>query len=991
MNNILSVLIGFRNGRVGCAADISKFHNRVYLREKDIHMQRFYWRNLQTDTKPSVYAVAVNNFGVKPANCIATSALQKSADCFAEVYPDESKELKEQIYVDDILTAAQNKDHALTKTSRIDEIGEHAGMPNKGWVYSGDNVSDGVTIGSEDVEEKVLGISWIPISDVFVFNVTLKLRTKDGLEHMVDSLEEFLLLTNDLLVTRRVMLSNVMAVFDPIGFLSPLILEAKLLLRESWCVPDIGWDDPLPPEQVSRWVSLLTSLLELKSLQFPRSLWPDEEVVGSPILIIFSDGSKLAYGAVAYIRWQLQSGGFWSRFIMSKCKIAPKHIISVPRMELNGALTGNRIKNFIQKETNLTFSRTYQFVDSSTVLGYIHKQCGVFNPYEGLRVAEIQSSNVFVDGRLVGWAWVAGEDNPSDYCTKPRTPKDMMAGGFWEGGPEFLLTEETTWPIKWTYRTYQLEGEVLRKQVTCAYLYLAHPDFLARLLNRGSCLKRIIRVLAWMLRVPKRTVPSKALLSSDLKEAKMMLIQYAQTDLQIELQRAVAGKGKYRKLAPVLDGEVWRVGERLINHVPFTFDSKMPIIIPPNNRFTLLAMEEAHNVGHRGQDGTVSRFRMQGYWTTGAGRIAKSVKNKCVDCRKNSGKPLVQPCGEIPAERIVQPFAWGYCQLDLFGPFKCRGDVNPRTSKKTWALIIEDTNAGAVFLDVVSDYSTLAVLMTMRRFGSLRGWPGVVQSDPGSQLESASGKLGSWWTQMEHALTTFAGTKNFRWETSPADSPWRQGKVERRIAIVKKHIKHAIGDSRVTPLELQTILYEIADICNERPITAAKPRDDGTYNLVTPNQLLMGRSINRLPDDTEMTEDLGVTARYRLINHVTTTFWKSWSNDVSPTLIVRQKWHVKSRNLQTGDLVMITEPSKLKAKYKLAIVEDVKLSRDGCVRSAALRYNNVQPGTDNPSSTPVRVTRTVQRLVLVLPVEEQSSSLMVIDDDSHTSIVADNK
>jgi hypothetical protein len=167
--------------------------------------------------------------------------------------------------------------------------------------------------------------------------------------------------------------------------------------------------------------------------------------------------------------------------------------------------------------------------------------------------------------------------------------------------------------------------------------------------------------------------------------------------------------------------------------------------------------------------------------------------------------------------------AWGHCQLDLFGPFQCRGDVNPRTSKKTWVLIIEDVNSGAVYMDIISDYSTVSVLMTMRRFGSLRGWPGVVYSDPGSQLESASGKLECWWKKMEGPLATFAGSEKFQWKTSPADSPWRQGKVERRIAIVKKHIRFSIGDTRVTPLELQTILFEIANICNERPISIAKP------------------------------------------------------------------------------------------------------------------------------------------------------------------------
>lgn len=70
-------------------------------------------------------------------------------------------------------------------------------------------------------------------------------------------------------------------------------------------------------------------------------------------------------------------------------------------MELNGAVLGNRIKNFILKDTNLKFSRTYQFVDSSTVLGYVHKECGTFKPFEGIRVSEVQSTNVFEEGKLL--------------------------------------------------------------------------------------------------------------------------------------------------------------------------------------------------------------------------------------------------------------------------------------------------------------------------------------------------------------------------------------------------------------------------------------------------------------------------------------------------------------------------------------------------------------------------------------------------------------
>ena len=209
-----------------------------------------------------------------------------------------------------------------------------------------------------------------------------------------------------------------------------------------------------------------------------------------------------------------------------------------------------------------------------------------------------------------------------------------------------------------------------------------------------------------------------------------------------ELKLAVSGKGRYRRLAPEVDDDgLYHVGSRVRQHVPFTFDSKLPVLLPTSHIITLQIMRSAHSHSHVAQDGTLCRFRMQGYWTVRAGLLAKRVVSECIDCRKNSHKTISQPMGEIPADVLKQAMAWGYCQMDLVGPYHCRSDVNPRVKKKTWGLVIEDVNSGAVHLDVVTDYSTNAVLMSLRRFGSLRGWLGVIQSDPGSQLESASGKL----------------------------------------------------------------------------------------------------------------------------------------------------------------------------------------------------------------------------------------------------------
>ena len=232
-------------------------------------------------------------------------------------------------------------------------------------------------------------------------------------------------------------------------------------------------------------------------------------------------------------------------------------------------------------------------------------------------------------------------------------------------------------------------------------------------------------------------------------------------------------------------------------------------------------------------------------------------------------------------------------------------------------------------------------------------------------------------------MRRLAASKKFQWTVSPPDAPWRQGKVERRIGVVKRLIKLSVGDARVTPIELQTILFDIANICNERPLGLSKPRDDGSCELITPNQLLLGRSHNVVPDPEVVAEiaQLPSKSRYRMVHHVTRVFWEQWSKQVSPGLIVRQKWHSKERNTCVGDLVMICESSKIKSKYKMAVVEEICEDTNGIVRSATVRYVNVEiiPGGEDIVST-IRVKRPVQRLVLVMTVEEMCAPVVVKDE-----------
>ena len=198
----------------------------------------------------------------------------------------------------------------------------------------------------------------------------------------------------------------------------------------------------------------------------------------------------------------------------------------------------------------------------------------------------------------------------------------------------------------------------------------------------------------------------------------------------------------------------------------------------------------------------------------------------------------------------------------------------------------------------------------------------------------------------------------------------------------------AIGDSRVTQSELQTIFFEAASITNERPLSVAGPKEDGSYVIINPNILMMGRSETAPPDDTDLCESLSYKDRYHIVKAITTSFWNLWAVQCAPKLVESKKWFTSAKyQLKVGDLVLVADKNQLKAKYKLAIVTDVKTSTDGNARSAELLY--YAKGKGKRRGQAVQITRSVQRLAIILSVDEQVKPLCVIDNIQKMDVMED--
>ena len=357
LNQLLGILLRFRQDRFAFIGDIRKMFHSIDIPIQDQMTHLFLWRDMNQEKNPDTYAMTAVNMGDKPASAIAQTALKMTAEDAAEKYPDASQIILSNSYMDDIPASLDSKERGMKVMSEIEAVLEERGFKMKNWTFSGQKSKREKSVDQaavqallrKDIENelgKVLGMEWETEEDVIQFQLY--------------SLE------NDEETTKRSCLSTICKFYDPVGLLTPVTVTAKIILRKIWAFsPKVGWDDPLPTELQKEWSSFRESLLHVRSLKFSRSFRPKD--AQSPVLIIFSDGSKDAYGTVAYVRWKTPSG-FESCILAAKSRIAPLRIVDIVRLELCGAVLNARLYAFIIHELrDIAFKEVYHVVDSKIV------------------------------------------------------------------------------------------------------------------------------------------------------------------------------------------------------------------------------------------------------------------------------------------------------------------------------------------------------------------------------------------------------------------------------------------------------------------------------------------------------------------------------------------------------------------------------------------------------------------------------------------------
>ena len=160
---------------------------------------------------------------------------------------------------------------------------------------------------------KTLGVLWKAELDQFSFNATQPPEASQ--------------------VTKRGFLKKIATIFDPLGFLSPFTIRARILLQEMWIAGN-EWDQACDEDQAGQACDWFAELWQLTEISVPRCLQLSQEIELSR-LHVFCDASEHAFGAVVYIEHHYASGETSSRLVCSKVKVAPLAAVSIPRLELS--------------------------------------------------------------------------------------------------------------------------------------------------------------------------------------------------------------------------------------------------------------------------------------------------------------------------------------------------------------------------------------------------------------------------------------------------------------------------------------------------------------------------------------------------------------------------------------------------------------------------------------------------------------------------------
>ncbi|XP_076832060.1 uncharacterized protein LOC143477359 [Brachyhypopomus gauderio] len=946
-NTLLGVLMRFRKEPIAVTADIQQMFYCFIVKEEDRDFLRFLWFKENDPNKQIIeYRMKVHVFGNSPSPAVAIYGLRKAALFGEKEHGAEAKQfIMRNFYVDDGLSSFPSEGEAISvlKSTKVmlaeSSIKLHKIASNSRVVMDAfppeeraKNLVDLELTVDPLPLQRSLGLTWNLQSDTFTFRVSREQKP----------------------FTRRGILSTVNGLYDPLGYVSPVTIQGKALVREL-STENAEWDDPLPALKEEQWKLWTDSLCELEQLQIHRTYVPISLCSAKyREICVFSDASTMAISAVAYLKATDTEGNSHVGFLMGKSKLAPHPPHTIPRLELCAAVLATEMAELIIDELDIDIHKITFYTDSRIVLGYIHNTSRRFYVYVANRVARIRRST-----SPEQWQFVSTEHNPADHGTR-SVPAAVLKDTSWLKGPAFLSRDTYSQPEAFDLIDPDADKDIRPQQVTAFTVKVSEGGLGSHRFERFSSWKTLSRALAKLIHKVRSCLKCLDSKTDALTQAKLIIIRNAQHDAFAEEFKHVSRgdvlpkSSPLRKLNPVVDADgLLRLGGR-ISLADIPWEEKHPIIVPKKHHIATLLVRHYHEqVAHQGRHLTEGAVRSAGLWLIGGKRLVSNIIRKCVICNKLRGRMEEQNMSNLPAERLNPGPPFTNVGVDVFGPWiisarRTRGGI---AENKRWAVIFTCLVSRAVHIEVLESLSSSSFVSALRRFTAVRGPVHLFRSDRGTNFVGACKELKI--NSEDPKLTTYLQDRGSTWTFNPPHSSHMGGVWERMIGVARRILDALLLKTKTLHLThevLVTLMSEVMAIMNARPLVPVSS-DPDMPTVLSPAMLLTQKIDPVSPPPGEYNLKDLYSKQWKQVQALADAFWKRWRQEYLTSLQPRRKWHVDKPNLSEGDVVLLKDTQVKRNEWPVGVVVNAIPSKDSKVRKVDIRV--VRQGNQKVYSRPV--------------------------------------
>lgn len=939
---LFDILLRFRKHNYVFTADIAKMYRQVSIVEDQRDLQRVVWRS---DSSQAIkhYRLNTVTYGTSAASFLAVRCLQQIAFDNKLLYPEVCDIILHDFYVDDLITGSSTIEHACLLKSQINDLLKNNGFQLRKWAsndtkilqesYSDCNAQLDML---HQESNKILGLIWEAKHDTLGYKICNDLLSEN--------------------VTKRNILSCVSRIFDPLGLVAPIVVRAKILIQRLW-LEKLDWDEKLPLDIERQWINLLKHFKDINSIEISRHILLKN--YRHIEIHCFSDASLSAYGACIYVKSFQHNATPQISLLCAKTRVAPIKTITLPRLELCGALLAARLLSRVNKSLNMPFSSVYFWTDSTIVLGWLSSPPSTWKIFVANRVAEILT----ISNRNQWWH-VSSKENPADILSRGMTASELRFSRLWWYGPSWLLEDQPLWPNSLT-----ADLKLPEKRKVKIVTNISQVD--NSIFMRFSSLNKLKRIVALCYRFVNNCKNKDRLYGNltldEINQAMNALLRLAQresfaTEIScFERVKPIPKESKLISLNPFIDSNgLIRVGGRLFR-ANISYDRKFPVVLHPKHILTkLIILNEHHKNLHAGNQSILASLRQQ-YWPLNGRATVRNIIRKCITCYRIKPSAVIQKMSDLPIERVTPNKPFLITGVDLAGPFLIK-DSKLRNRKfiKAYLCLFVCFSTRAVHLEPLSDMTTETFLNALKRFTSRRGLCKVIYSDNGTNFVGANNELKDVLTGLggfhkNSAVENFLVDNQITWNFTPAYSPHHGGLWEAAVKQAKLHIKKVLKNIQPTYEEISTVFAQVEAILNSRPLTPLT-NDPNDLSVLTPGHFLIGDSLLTIPQIDLSNVPTNRLNQYQCLQQATQHFWTRWSREYLSLLQQRHKWTNVTSILTPGTMVLLVDDNLPPLYWKLGRVDEIHPGKDGLVRVATVR-------------TPTGLTkRAVQRLC-VLPLE----------------------